>query len=150
MRKLATLFLAVAVYALMGDGVAAADGDNSRKRQQERESRQQTPESIVICGGQGVIRRQLPNDLPPIGAALGVEAITTPESITLERCNRAAPCAPCIRSLENQGCKVLDLIVNAGGGGSGDKLPSGVVGDGLMYRPPPPPTVAPSPEAVLS
>ena len=114
MRKLATLFLAV--YALMGVGVAAADGDDSRKRQQ-------SPESIVICGDQGILwqtLRPLPGleqDVPvPIPRAThGVETITTPESIALERCNRGASCAPCIRSLENQGCTVLDLIVNAGG-----------------------------------
>ncbi len=105
MRKLTTLFLAVAVYALMGAGVEAADGDDSRKRQQ-------TPESIVICGDQGFIQ-QPPNDLPR--TRLGVQTITTPESIALERCDRGVSCAPCIRSLENQGCTVLDLIVNAGG-----------------------------------
>ncbi len=116
MRKLATLFLAVVVYALMGVGVAAADGDDSRKRQQ-------SPESIVICGDQGII--QPPNDLPR--TRLGVQTITTPESIALERCDRGAPCAPCIRSLENQGCKVLDLIVNAGGSGSGRGIPEFVI-----------------------
>ncbi len=117
MRKLTSLFLAVAVYALMGVGVAAADGEDPSKRQQ-------TPESIVICGDQGIVR-QPPNDLPQAG--LGVQTITTPESIALERCNRGAQCAPCIRSLEKQGCKVLDLIVNAGGGGSGAGIPEFVI-----------------------
>ncbi len=111
MRTLAILFLAVAVYALTGVGGAAAD-DDSKKRQQ-------TPESIVICGDQGIVwlpglEQEVPVPIPR--ATLGVETITTPESIALERCDRGAPCAPCIRSLENQGCKVLDLIVNAGGG----------------------------------
>ena len=128
MRKLATLFLAVVVYALMGVGVAAADGDDSKKRQQK-------PESIVICADQQFIGLPLPlrpgleQEVPvPIPrATLGVETITTPESIALERCDRGAPCAPCIRSLENQGCKVLDLIVNAGGGGSGAGIPEFVI-----------------------
>ncbi len=127
MRKLATLFLAVAVYALMGIGVAVAD-DGSKKRQQK-------PESIVICGDQGIVRQPprllsgLEQEVPvPIPrATLGVETITTPESIALERCDRGAPCAPCIRSLENQGCTVLDLIVNAGGGGSGAGIPEFVI-----------------------
>ena len=135
MRKLATLFLAVVVYALMGVGVAAADGDDSRKRQQ-------TPESIVICGDQGIVwqpARLLPGleqevPVPIPRATLGVETITTPESIALERCNRGASCAPCIRSLENQGCTVLDLIVNAGGSGSGAGIPGfGIIGSNAVF-----------------
>ena len=125
MRKLATLFLAVVVYALMGVGGAAADDDDSKKRQQ-------TPESIVICGDQGIVwlpglEQEVPVPIPR--ATLGVETITTPESIALERCDRGAPCAPCIRSLENQGCKVLDLIVNGGGSVPGTRgIPEFVIG----------------------
>ncbi len=135
MRKLATLFLAVAVYALMGVGVAAADGDDSRKRQQ-------TPESIVICGDQGIVwqpGRLLPGleqevPVPIPRATFGVETITTPESIALERCGRGAPCAPCIRSLENQSCKVLDLIVNGGGSVPGTRgIPEFVIGSNAVF-----------------
>ena len=91
MRKLATVFLAVAVHVLMGIGGAVAD-DDSKKRQQN-------PESIVNCGGSA--------------GMYTVVAITTPEPINVEQCDPRAqsPCAPCIRSLENQGCKVLDLTV---------------------------------------
>ena len=99
MWKLATLFLAVAVYALLGIGVAAAD-DDSRKRQQK-------PESIVTCRGSA-------GDFDVINR-------TTPSSIALDECSAGRddplvrdPCAPCIRSLENQGCMVVDVIVTNG------------------------------------
>ena len=91
MRQVATLFLAVAVYVLIGIGGAAA-GDDSKKRKQK-------PDSIVNCGGSAGI--------------YSLVAITTPESINVVKCDPLAssPCAPCIRSLEEQGCKVVDLTV---------------------------------------
>ena len=91
MRKLTTLFLAVAVYALMGIGGAAAD-DDSRKRQQR-------PDSMVACISFG---------------QFFVDGISLPDSIDASACRPGGvtdKCASCIRSLENQGCSVLDLVV---------------------------------------
>ena len=89
MRKLATLFLAVAVYALVGIGVAAADDDSKKK--------QQNPDSIVSCFPNGNYR---------------VIASSVPASINSNGCPGflQSECSPCIRSLENQGCEVVDLV----------------------------------------
>ena len=91
MRTLATLFLAVAVCALMGVGGAAADDD----------SRQQKPDSIVHCLG----------DI--FGPDYSVVNSTVPASVNLDQCVRgvSGACSPCIRSLEEQHCKVVDVIV---------------------------------------
>ena len=94
MRKIATLFLAVAIYVLMGIGGAAAADDKSKKMQK--------PDSIVTCQA----------GFP----AYEVAHRTAPASVNLDQCivpsTQSAPeCAPCIRSLENQGCKVVDVIV---------------------------------------
>jgi hypothetical protein len=92
MRKLATPFLVSAAHAPMGIGVAAADSDDSRKRQQK-------PDSIVTCRG--------------AAGDYVVNNRTTPTSVTLDQCSAIDedPCSPCIRSLENQGCKVVDVVV---------------------------------------
>ncbi len=89
MRKLATLFLAVAVYVLMGIGEAAAD-DKSNKKQQK-------PDSIVRCE----------SFAPGYFSANS----TAPTSVNLDQCVNGQ-CSPCIRSLENQGCKIVDVITN--------------------------------------
>ncbi len=91
MRKLATLFLAVAVYVLVGIGGATADDDDSKKKQQK-------PDSLVTCFPNGEYR---------------VSASSVPDSINSDGCPGflQSACAPCIRSLEKQGCKVLDMIV---------------------------------------
>ena len=94
MRTLATLFLAVAVCALMGVGGAAADDDSKKKRQQK-------PDSIVHCLG----------DI--FGPDYLVVNSTVPASVNLDQCVRgvSGACSPCIRSLEEQHCKVVDVIV---------------------------------------
>ncbi len=114
MRKLATLCLVVAVCALVGIGAAAADDDESRRRQQ-------SPESIVTCQGSA-------GGYVPIN-------VTTSTELNLVDCtfvNRPPPlegttpviptCFSCVRSLEKQGCKVLDVEITnfppaSGGGG---------------------------------
>ena len=111
MRKLGTLFLAVAVYVLVGIAGAAADDDESRKRQQ-------SPDSIVTCQGSA-------GGYVPIN-------VTTSTELNLVHCtssfDRSADpvipgCFSCVRSLEKQGCKVLDVVITnfppASGGGGG-------------------------------
>ncbi len=90
MRKLAPLILVVAVYALIGVGVAAADSGNSKKRQQK-------PDSIVTCEGF-------------VEGDYGPRNVTVPIPVKRDGC-MGVPCAQCIRSLEDQGCKVVDVIV---------------------------------------
>ena len=85
MRKLSILFLAVAVYALMGIGVAAADPKGNEK-----------PNSIVTCFS--------------TSPDYFVGARTAPVFANLDQCSAFSDCSPCIRSLENQGCEVLDLV----------------------------------------
>jgi len=111
MRKLAILFLAVAVYVLMGIGAAAAADDESRKRQQR-------PDSIVTCQGSA-------GGYVPIN-------VTTITALNLADCTLSFDrstdpvipgCSSCVRSLEKQGCKVLDVVITnfppASGGGGG-------------------------------
>jgi hypothetical protein len=88
MQKLGTLFLAVAVYFLMGIGGAAADSENGHPN----------PDSVVSCFPNGKYR---------------VIASSVPTSINSNECPGflQSECSPCIRSLEKQGCKVLDAIV---------------------------------------
>ncbi len=56
------------------------------------------PDSVVGCVGGFAI-----------GAPLMVLTRTVPLSIDSTACEREALCSPCIRSLENQGCDVLDV-----------------------------------------
>jgi hypothetical protein len=64
----------------------------------------QSPESIVTCANAGTY------------LVLGV---TLPDTINADHCGTWVsdtqppdPCAPCIISLENQGCKVIDSVVD--------------------------------------
>ena len=111
MRKLATLCLAIAVCALVGIGEAAAADDESRKGQQR-------PDSIVTCQGSA-------GGYVPIN-------VTTITELNLVYCTSSFDrstdpvipgCSSCVRSLEKQGCKVLDVVVTnfppASGGGGG-------------------------------
>ncbi len=109
MGKLATLCLAVAVCALVGIGAAAADDGDSRKRWKR-------PDSIVTCqGSTGGYR--------PIN-------VTTPSAVKLDECTFDEPvCSACVRSLEKQGCKVLDVVITnfppaSGGGGIPNPQPA--------------------------
>ena len=57
-----------------------------------------SPESIVTCGEGNTV----------------VESISVPLSIGAEQCKRFTDdntCAPCLVSLEDQGCKIVDVIV---------------------------------------
>ena len=116
MRKLATLFLVVAVYALMGIGAAVADDDSKR---------QQRPDSIVTCQGSA-------GGYVPIN-------VTTSTELNLVHCtssfDRSADpvipgCFSCVRSLEKQGCKVLDVVIT--------NFPPASDGGGGIPRQPPP------------
>ena len=54
------------------------------------------PDSIVVCKGDG---------------EMGVVAATVPLSVNRSECSSfEQSCSPCIRSLENQGCEVVDLV----------------------------------------
>ena len=106
MRKLGTLFLAVTACVLMGIGIATADDDDSKKKKQK------DPDSIVVCEGQeGTFR--------PIN-------INAPAGLSLDVCETAG-CSDCIRSLENQGCKVVGTDISPGDAG-GDLPPGSSVG----------------------
>ena len=106
MRKLGTLFLAVTACVLMGIGIASADDDDSKKKKQK------DPDSIVVCEGQeGTFR--------PIN-------INAPAGFSLDVCETAG-CSDCIRSLENQGCKVVGTDISPGDAG-GDLPPGSSVG----------------------
>jgi hypothetical protein len=75
----------------MGIGGGAAADDDSIKSQQK-------PDSIVSCFPNGKYR---------------VNASSVPASINSNECAGflQSECSPCIRSLEKQGCKVLDAVV---------------------------------------
>ncbi len=111
MGKLATLCLAVAVCELVGIGAAAADDDDSRRRQQ-------SPDSIVTCqgsaGGYVPINVTTSTELNLVDCTFGFERSADPV---------IPGCSSCVRSLEKQGCKVLDVVVTnfppASGGGGG-------------------------------
>lgn len=68
----------------------------------DKDSGKHSPESIVACLG---------------GGNLLVLHRSIPESINVEQCKLWAPdqvpdpCASCITSLENQGCKIIDVVV---------------------------------------
>ena len=110
MRNLATLFFAVAVYVLMGIGGAAAD-DKSRKGQQR-------PDSIVTCQGSA-------GGYVPINVTTITELNLADCTLSFDRSTDPVipGCSSCVRSLEKQGCTVLDVVVTnfppASGGGSG-------------------------------
>ncbi len=83
----------------MGLGVATADPDDSGKRQQK-------PDTIVTCEGSSSL------------GAYVVIAGTAPGSVNEETRSHcvsfSSECSPCIRALENQGCKVVDVVVSNG------------------------------------
>jgi hypothetical protein len=58
------------------------------------------PDSVVTCYG------------GPFGESIDVSNSTVPASIDTTECLPAPGiwCSPCIRSLENQGCEVVDLF----------------------------------------
>ncbi len=86
MTKHRILVAIVMSFALMGT-VAAAHADGKR---------QQKPDSIVTCEG--------------FSGDYGSRNVTVPIPVNRDGCI-GVPCAHCIRSLEDQGCKVVDVIV---------------------------------------
>ena len=67
----------------------------------DNQSKKYSPESIVTCQTVG------PSNY-------GVVALSVPAAINTEQCNQTpdgflVSCAPCISSLENQGCKIVDV-----------------------------------------
>ena len=73
-------------------------------------SADQSPESLVTCLG---------------GGNFQILSKSISEPISAEQCKTWAPdqvpdsCAPCITSLEDQGCKVIDVVVTNLGSGEG-------------------------------
>ena len=68
----------------------------------DKGSGKQSPESIVSCVGEFtfvVLYRSIP------------EPINGEQCRTYDIIQPPDPCAPCITSLENQGCKVIDVVV---------------------------------------
>ncbi len=98
MQRLATLCLAVAVCALVGIGAAAAADKNSKKKRM--------PDSIVTCqgsaGGYVPINVTTSNELNLVDCTLSFQRSADPVIAT---------CFSCVRSLEKQGCKVLDVVI---------------------------------------
>ncbi len=92
------VFLTVAESGAMGKGGDAGGG--------------KSPDSIVLCEGAEVTFRAL-NATAPAGFSLDVCATEL--------------CADCIRSLETQGCKVVETDISPGNAG-GDAPPGSPVG----------------------
>ncbi len=90
MSKHRILMAIVMSFALMGT-VAAAHADGKR---------QQKPDSIVTCHGN-------------FSGGYEVLNVTVPIPVNLDACTFHGPCSPCVRSLEEQGCKVLDATVSS-------------------------------------
>jgi len=66
--------------------------------------------SFMTCGFGA-----LPGTPPVVNGGYGVLAHTTPPSIDTSQCVIGANpslCNPCITSLKNQGCKVLDIVTD--------------------------------------
>jgi len=61
-------------------------------------SAEQSPESFMTCAS---------------GNGDGIKAISVPATINIDQCPPfgAVSCADCIISLENQGCKMVDVVV---------------------------------------
>ena len=88
------LVVVITLLALVwASSLAAADPRGGMSSVREAPS----PESTVTCGGPGF-------DWPYVVVGKSVADI-----INAEQCNGA--CAPCITSLENQGCKVVNTVV---------------------------------------
>ena len=99
MRNLAVLSFATVLYALMGIDVAEAD-DKSKKMEK--------PDSVVTCQGLGA---------GGPGAGFLSIWVTVPTPVNLDAClsdgTLIPACSPCVRSLEEQGCKVVDATVSS-------------------------------------
>ena len=68
----------------------------------DNQSKKDSPESVVTCQTFGPLN-------------YGVIALSLPAAINTEQCSQtpddlAASCAPCISSLENQGCRIVDVV----------------------------------------
>ena len=87
MRMSMILLLAAVAYTFVGVGVAVADSKGRGKT-----------DSIVTCLANG---------------GYFVLASGVPASINPDECPgfHQSECSPCIRSLEKQGCKILDVVV---------------------------------------
>ncbi len=94
MRTFMILLLTAITYTFVGVGVAIADPKRTAKT-----------DSIVTCLANGDYR---------------VLASGVPASVNPDECPGflQSECSPCIRSLEKQGCKILDVIVTEPAGGT--------------------------------
>jgi len=61
------------------------------------------PDSVVVCYG------------GPFAGGMQISNSTVPDSIDTTEClvEPGIWCSPCIRSLENQGCEVVDLVTES-------------------------------------
>ena len=69
-------------------------------------SAEQSPESVVTCAG------------PTSAGDYRILSKSISESINAEQCKThhtggPDPCSPCISSLESQGCKMVDVVVES-------------------------------------
>jgi hypothetical protein len=91
MKRIMNVILVVLTFTLVS-GVSA-----------DNRSKNPSPESIVTCGAVAQPYRML--------------GVSIPESINAEQCrtwtteNEPDLCSLCISSLENQGCKIVDTVV---------------------------------------
>ena len=101
MSKRRILIVAAMCFVLLGT-VAAGRGHRPEPK----------PDSIVTCLGAG---------------NYVVLARSAPASVDLGQCSHppdfAADCSSCIRSLENQGCSIVDVTVTNTGQFGGEPLP---------------------------
>ena len=98
MKKILLAILAVGIIAWSAGG-SASDSEGGFHPSVGIAS----PESIVVCLGRGYNYR--------------MHGISVPARISEEQCRQpvepfdTGPCAPCLRDLERQGCKIVDVVV---------------------------------------
>ena len=102
MKVIINVILAVLAFTWIS-GVSAGNGSNN-----------QSPESMMTCGG---------------GVGGSISVVSVPDFINKEGCPayQEGACASCIISLENQGCKVIDVVVTH------FRFPESVASTGTTY-----------------
>jgi hypothetical protein len=88
-KKIGFLVMTLLLATLLATPCVFADNSENKGHR--------SPESIVSCGAGN-------------GEYISIAEVAEP--ISLEQCvSWEGRCAPCISSLENQGCKIIDVIV---------------------------------------
>ncbi len=97
MEKPMRILFSIFLFCLLGVTMTVADSGNGGKRSGK------APDSILTCEGmEGTYR--------PING-------TVPAAFSLDEC-AVSTCSVCIRSLETQGCRVVETVVAPGDSGS--------------------------------